>query len=307
MRFASSVALSRVKLPVITQLSLSIFGNRRIRDDLVIHHDVQNVGAVRAGSNGAGRLSELLLALGGELHLNVVLIGHAVRRVAVAVGTPFDVRAGQPLLAVGIEEGQLSGGAQGLNCFLRVGDLRDLNRYAVLAAEGYGSLGKEPLVGQTLTNDLLYRVHVVGQVVGVVAVRDFGLVYDTGAADQIQTQTDTVVGIEYARDDGLQTGVFFVSAESVEAESAEVLADASVLSAVLSALSALLSVDEGTARIRRRRADVAVFRNGMVQPPGMYTPVTAVTPKKMMISMTAIKGSYTFSLASASFNFLLHN
>lgn len=86
-----------------------------------------------------------------------------------------------PLLAVGIEEGQLSGGAQGLNRFLRVGDLRDLNRYAVLAAEGYGSLGKA-LVGQTLTNDLLYRVHVVGQVVGVVAVRDFGLVYDTGAA-----------------------------------------------------------------------------------------------------------------------------
>ena len=98
---------------------------------------------------------------------------------------------------------------QGLNRFLRVGDLRDLNRYAVLAAEGYGSLGKA-LVGQTLTNNLLYRVHVVGQVVGVVAVRDFGLVYDTGAADQIQTQTDTVVGIEYARDDGLQTGVFRV-------------------------------------------------------------------------------------------------
>ena len=84
-----------------------------------------------------------------------MLIGHAVRRVAVAVGRLLDVRAGQPLLAVGIEEGQLSGGAQGLNRFLRVGDLRDLNRYAVLAAEGYSSLGKA-LVGQTLTNDLLY-------------------------------------------------------------------------------------------------------------------------------------------------------
>ena len=72
-----------------------------------------------------------------------------------------------------------------------------------------------------------------------------------------------------------------VSAESVEAESAEVSADASVLSALLSALSALLSVADVS--------DVAVFRNGMVQPPGMYTPVTAVTPRKMMISMTAIK------------------
>ena len=189
-----------------TAVVVDLLGNRRSRDNLFVHYDVQLVGAVRAGSNGAGRLSELLLALGGELHLNVVLIGHAVRRVAVAVGRLLDVRAGQPLLAVGIEEGQLSGGAQGLNRFLRVGDLRNLNRYAVLAAEGYGSLGKA-LVGQTLTNDLLYRVHVVGQVVGVVAVRDFGLVYDTGAADQIQTQTDTVVGIEYARDDGLQTGV----------------------------------------------------------------------------------------------------
>ena len=140
MRFASSVALSRVKLPVITQLSLSIFSEtERIRDELVVHYDVQNVGAVRAGSNGAGCLSELLPALAGELHFNVVLVGHAVRRVAVAVGRLLDVRAGQPLLAVGIAEGQLSGGAQGLNRFLRVGDLRDLNRYAVLAAEGYGS------------------------------------------------------------------------------------------------------------------------------------------------------------------------
>ena len=81
----------------------------------------------------------------------------------------------------------------------------------------------------------------------------------------------------------------FVSAESVEAESAEVLADASVLSAVLSALSALLSVDEVSLVSVADVSDVAVFRNGMVQPPGMYTPVTAVTPKKMMISMTAIK------------------
>ena len=43
---------------------------------------------------------------------SVVLIGHAVRRVAVAVGRLLDVRAGQPLLAVGIEEGQLCGGAR---------------------------------------------------------------------------------------------------------------------------------------------------------------------------------------------------
>ena len=76
-----------------------------------------------------------------------------------------------------------------------------------------------------------------------------------------------------------------VSAESVEAESAEVSADASVLSAV----SALLSVDEVSLVSVADVSDVAVFRNGMVQPPGMYTPVTAVTPRKMMISMTAIK------------------
>ena len=145
MRFASSVTLSRVKLPVITQLSLSIFSETDGAEMICfVHYDVQLVGAVRAGSNGAGRLSELFLALGGELHFNVVLIGHAVGRVAVAVGRLLDVRAGQPIPAVGIEEGQLSGGAQGLNRFLRVGDLRDLNRYAVLAAEGYGSLGKAP-------------------------------------------------------------------------------------------------------------------------------------------------------------------
>ena len=121
MRFASSVALSAGEVAGDnTAVVVDLLGNRRIRDDLVIHHDVQNVGAVRAGSNGAGRLSELLLALGGELHFNVVLIGHAVRRVAVAVGRLLDVRAGQPLLAVGIEEGQLSGGAQGLNRFLRL-------------------------------------------------------------------------------------------------------------------------------------------------------------------------------------------
>ena len=80
-----------------------------------------------------------------------------------------------------------------------------------------------------------------------------------------------------------------------------------MLSAVLSALSALLSVDEVSLVSVADVSDVAVFRNGMVQPPGMYTPVTAVTPRKMMISMTAIKEVTLFSLASASFNFLLHN
>ena len=234
-----------------TAVVVDLLGNRRIRDDLVIHHDVQNVGAVRTGSNRAGRLSELLLALAGKLHLNVMLIGHAVRRVAVAVGRLLDVRAGQPLLAVGIEEGQLSGGAQGLNRFLRVGDLRDLNRYAVLAAEGYGSLGKA-LVGQTLTNDLLYRVHVVGQVVGVVAVRDFGLVYDTGAADQIQTQTDTVVGIEYARDNGLQTGVFRVCGIGRSRVSRGVSRRIRAVCLVVRLVCAAVG-RRGIARIRRRR------------------------------------------------------
>ncbi len=190
---------------------------------------------------------------------------------------------------------------QGLNRFLRVGDLRDLNRYAVLAAEGYGSLGKA-LVGQTLTNDLLYRVHVVGQVVGVVAVRDFGLVYDTGAADQIR-QTDTVVGISTLRKMAFRPESV-VSAESVEAESAEVLADASVLSAVLSALSALLSVDEVSLVSVADVSDVAVFRNGMVQPPDVHS-LLPPSRREMMISMTAIKEVTLFHFASASFNFFV--
>ena len=124
-------------------------------------------------------------------------------RTAVAVGCLLDVRAGQPFLAVSVDKGQLSGGAQGLNRFLRVGDLRDLNRYAVLAAQGDGRLG-EALVGQTLTNDLLDRVHVVGEVGLIIAVRDLCLVDNTGAAYQVKTQTDAVFVVEDARDDRLE-------------------------------------------------------------------------------------------------------
>lgn len=80
-----------------------------------------------------------------------------------------------------------------------------------------------------------------------------------------------------------------VSAESVEAESAEVSATHPSVCRVGPPCLALLSVDEVSLVSVADVSDVAVFRNGMVQPPGMYTPVTAVTPKKMMISMTAIK------------------
>ena len=168
-----------------------------------------------------------------------------------------------------------------------VGDLRDFDRYAVVAAEGYGSLGKA-LTGQSLTDDLLYRVHVVGQVAGVVAVRDFGLVYDTGAADQIQTQTDTIVGIEYARDDGLQTGVCRVCGIGRSRVSRGVSRRIRAVCLVVRLVCAAVGREVSLVSVADV-SDVAVFRNGMVQPPGMYTPVTAVTPRKMMISMTAIK------------------
>ena len=47
---------------------------------------------------------------------------------------------------------------------------------------------------------------------------------------------------------------------------------------------------------------VSAFRNGMVQPPGMYTPVTAVTPRKQISSSTAIKETTLFFNESASLN-----
>ena len=90
----------------------------------------------------------------------------------------------------------------GLDSLLRVGDLRDLDRYTVVAGQGDGRLG-EALVGQTLTDDLLNRVHVVREVGLIIAVRDLRLVNDTGAAYQVKTQTDAVVGVEDARDDRL--------------------------------------------------------------------------------------------------------
>ena len=171
-------------------------------------------------------------------------------RAAIAVSSFLNVRAGQPLLAVSINKGELCGGAEGLYGLLRVGDLRDFDRYAVVAAEGYGSLGKA-LTGQSLTDDLLYRVHVVGQVAGVVAVRDFGLVYDTGAADQIQTQTDTVVGIEYARDDGLQTGVCRVCGIGRSRVSRGVSRRIRAVCRVVRRVCAVVG-RRGVARIRRR-------------------------------------------------------
>ena len=45
---------------------------------------------------------------------------------------------------------------------------------------------------------------------------------------------------------------------------------------------------------------VSAFRKGMVQPPGMYTPVTAVTPRKQISSSTAIKETTLFFNESAS-------
>ena len=167
-----------------------------------------------------------------------------------------------------------------------VGDLRDFDRYAVVAAEGYGSLGKA-LTGQSLTDDLLYRVHVVGQIAGVVAVRDFGLVYDTGAPTRsrprrIPLSVSSTLGMMAFRPESV------VSAESVEAESAEVSADAFVLSALLSALSALLSVDEVSL--------VSVADVSDVPCSGTHGPAARNVhscyrrhAEEMMISMTAIK------------------
>ena len=124
-------------------------------------------------------------------------------RAAVAVGCLLDVRAGQPFLAVSVDKGQLCGGTEGLDSLLRVGDLRDLDRYTVVAGQGDGRLG-EALVGQALTDDLLNRVHVVREIGLIIAVRDLCLVNDTGAAYQVKTQTDAVVGVEDARDDRLE-------------------------------------------------------------------------------------------------------
>ena len=138
--------------------------------------------------------------------MNVVNVGDLVAgRAAVAVACLLDVRAGQPFLAVNIDKGQLRGGAKGLNRLFRVGDLRNLDRNAILAGQGDGRLG-EALVGQTLTDDLLNRVHVVGEVGLVVAVRNLCLVDDAGAAYQVKTQADAVVGVEDARDDSLERG-----------------------------------------------------------------------------------------------------
>ena len=110
---------------------------------------------------------------------------------------------GQPFLAVSVDKGQLCGGTEGLDSLLRVGDLRDLDRYTVVAGQGDGRLG-EALVGQALTDDLLNRVHVVREIGLIIAVRDLCLVNDTGAAYQVKTQTDAVVGVEDARDDRLE-------------------------------------------------------------------------------------------------------
>ena len=187
-------------------VAVDLRGNGRRGDDLVVHDDGHDVGAVGAGRDIAGRLSELLLTLGGKLHLNVVNVGDLVAgRAAVAVGCLLDVRAGQPFLAVSVDKGQLCGGTEGLDSLLRVGDLRDLDRYTVVAGQGDGRLG-EALVGQALTDDLLNRVHIVREVGLVVAVRNLCLVNDTGAAYQVKTQTDAVVGVEDARDDSLERG-----------------------------------------------------------------------------------------------------
>ncbi len=45
-------------------------------------------------------------------------------------------------LAVSVDKGQLCGGTEGLDSLLRVGDLRDLDRYTVVAGQGDGRLGE---------------------------------------------------------------------------------------------------------------------------------------------------------------------
>ena len=49
-----------------------------------------------------------------------------------------------------------------------------------------------------------------------------------------------------------------------------------------------------------RRFQQLQIGKGMVQPPGMYTPVTAVTPRKQISSSTAIKETTLFFNESAS-------
>ena len=84
-----------------------------------------------------------------------------------------------------------------------------------------------------------------------------------------------------------------VSAEPVVVSAeVSVLSDAAASDCVSDAASVCVSAESDWV--------VSAFRKGMVQPPGMYTPVTAVTPRKQISSSTAIKETTLFFNESAS-------
>ena len=83
-----------------------------------------------------------------------------------------------------------------------------------------------------------------------------------------------------------------VSAEPVVSAEVSVLSDAAASDCVSDAASVCVSAESDWV--------VSAFRKGMVQPPGMYTPVTAVTPRKQISSSTAIKETTLFFNESAS-------
>ena len=121
-------------------------------------------------------------------------------RLAVHGGRTLDICAGQPLLAVRVHKHELRGRAQRLHGFFRIGDLRDLDRDAVVARKRDSRLG-EALVGQALTDHGLRRFHIAGQVARIVALRQLRLIYDARTAHQIEAEPDAVLGIIHRRDD----------------------------------------------------------------------------------------------------------
>ena len=208
-----------------TAFAVDAFRNIRRRNDLTVHDDQQLVIAVRTCCNRLGRICKLLLALAGELNLHVVLLHRgAAGGVTVLRACTRNIRTGQQrilrrvgicilgqrghifIITVDIHEQQLGGRAERLHCFLRIGDLRDLDGQPVVARQRDRRLGKA-LAGQALADHRLRGLHIIREVAHIITVRQHSLVYDTRAADQIQAEADTMLGIQYARNDRGQFGI----------------------------------------------------------------------------------------------------
>ena len=102
------------------------------------------------------------------------------------------------------------------------------------------------------------------------------------------------LGMIALRDDAAVVSADCAASAEPVVVSAEVsvLSDAAASDCVSDAASVCVSAESDWV--------VSAFRKGMVQPPGMYTPVTAVTPRKQISSSTAIKETTLFFNESAS-------